>query len=165
MRSNDSGIEETDRAVEAARAALPGWRVVKPADRARLLRRLATLVEGHGEELAWLETRNAGKPIADSRGEMAMVADVFHYYSGAVERLYGETKSYPELIDVLEKRVDLATNSSVARALALRAAELRTEHTKDRPRAIASGRGSPMQVVTYRRADGPRGRRASPSAH
>jgi betaine-aldehyde dehydrogenase len=86
-----AGVEETDRAVEAARAALPGWRATKPADRARVLRRLAGLVEGHGEELAWLETRNAGKPIADSRGEMAMVADVFHYYAGAVERLYGET--------------------------------------------------------------------------
>jgi acyl-CoA reductase-like NAD-dependent aldehyde dehydrogenase len=86
-----AGVEETDQAVEAARAALPGWRALKPADRARLLRRLAGLVEEHGEELAWLETRNAGKPIADSRGEMAMVADVFHYYAGAVERLYGET--------------------------------------------------------------------------
>jgi betaine-aldehyde dehydrogenase len=86
-----AGEAETDRAVEAARAALPGWRAVKPADRARLLRRLAGLVEDHGEELARLETQNVGKPIADSRGEMAMVADVFNYYSGAVERLYGET--------------------------------------------------------------------------
>ncbi len=86
-----AGEAETDRAVEAARAALPGWRAVKPADRARLLRRLAGLVEVHGEELARLETQNVGKPIADSRGEMAMVADVFNYYSGAVERLYGET--------------------------------------------------------------------------
>ncbi|MBJ7611623.1 MAG: aldehyde dehydrogenase [Candidatus Dormibacteraeota bacterium] len=86
-----AGMEETDRAVAAARAALPGWRAVKPADRARLLRRLAALVEEHGEELARLETLNAGKPIADSRGEMAMVAAVFHYCSGAVERLYGET--------------------------------------------------------------------------
>jgi acyl-CoA reductase-like NAD-dependent aldehyde dehydrogenase len=86
-----AGEAETDRAVEAARAALPGWRAAKPADRARLLRRLAGLVEEHGEELARLETQNVGKPIADSRGEMAMVADVFNYYSGAVERLYGET--------------------------------------------------------------------------
>ena len=86
-----AGEAETDLAVEAARAALPGWRAVKPADRARLLRRLAGLVEEHGEELARLETQNVGKPIADSRGEMAMVADVFNYYSGAVERLYGET--------------------------------------------------------------------------
>jgi acyl-CoA reductase-like NAD-dependent aldehyde dehydrogenase len=86
-----AGEAETDLAVEAARAALPGWRAVKPADRARLLRRLAGLVEEHGEELARLETQNVGKPIADSRGEMAMVAEVFNYYSGAVERLYGET--------------------------------------------------------------------------
>jgi acyl-CoA reductase-like NAD-dependent aldehyde dehydrogenase len=95
-----AGTEETDQAVEAARAALPGWRAVKPADRARLLRRLAALVEEHGEELARLETRNAGKPIADSRGEMAMVADVFHYYAGAVERLYGETIPVPGGVDM-----------------------------------------------------------------
>src|SRR4030088_2557668 len=86
-----AGVEETDRAVAAARAALPAWRAVKPADRARLLRRLTALLEQHGEDLARLETRNVGKPIADARGEMAMVADVFHYYAGAVERLYGET--------------------------------------------------------------------------
>jgi tetratricopeptide (TPR) repeat protein len=56
----------------------------------------------------------------------------------ALERLFAETQSYTELIDVLEKRVDLATNASAARALALRAAELRTEHTKDRARAIVA---------------------------
>jgi betaine-aldehyde dehydrogenase len=55
------------------------------------MRRLATLVEEHGEELALLETRNVGKPIADSRGEIGMVADVFHFYAGAVDKHYGET--------------------------------------------------------------------------
>jgi betaine-aldehyde dehydrogenase len=83
-----AGVEETDRAVSAARAA---WRAVKPADRARLLRRLASRIEEHGEELARLETANVGKPIGDSRWEMGMVADVFHFYSGAVEKHYGET--------------------------------------------------------------------------
>ena len=63
-----AGVEETDAAVAAAKAAFPAWRSVAPGDRARLLRRLATLVEEHGEELALLETRNVGKPIADSRG-------------------------------------------------------------------------------------------------
>jgi len=57
----------------------------------RLLRRLATLVEEHAEELALLETRNVGKPISDSRGEVGMVADVFHFYSGAVDKHHGET--------------------------------------------------------------------------
>jgi betaine-aldehyde dehydrogenase len=86
-----AGVEETDRAVEAARAAYPKWRAVKPADRARLLRRVAALVEEHIDGLARLETSNVGKPLGDSRWEMGMVADVFHFYAGAVEKHYGET--------------------------------------------------------------------------
>jgi acyl-CoA reductase-like NAD-dependent aldehyde dehydrogenase len=86
-----ASAEEADRVVEAARRAFPGWRAVAPADRARLLRRLAGLVDDHGEELARLETRNVGKPIADSRGEVAMVAEVFYFYSGAVDKHHGET--------------------------------------------------------------------------
>jgi acyl-CoA reductase-like NAD-dependent aldehyde dehydrogenase len=86
-----AGVEETDAAVAAAKAAFPAWRAVSPADRARLLRRLAALVEEHGEELALLETRNVGKPIADSRGEVGMVAEVFYFYAGAVDKHHGET--------------------------------------------------------------------------
>jgi betaine-aldehyde dehydrogenase len=86
-----AGAEETDAAVARARDAFPGWRAVAPADRARLLRRLATLVEEHGEELARLESRNVGKPIQGARGEVGMVAEVFHYYAGAVDKLFGET--------------------------------------------------------------------------
>jgi acyl-CoA reductase-like NAD-dependent aldehyde dehydrogenase len=88
---DEAGLEETDRAVAAARAAFPAWRAVKPADRARLLRRLAVLVEERGEELARLETRNVGKPIADSRGEVEMVAEVFHFYAGAIDKHHGQT--------------------------------------------------------------------------
>jgi acyl-CoA reductase-like NAD-dependent aldehyde dehydrogenase len=86
-----AGVEETDRAVAAARAAYPAWRAVKPADRARLLRRVAALVEEHRDGLARLETSNVGKPLGDSLWEIGMVADVFHFYSGAVEKHYGET--------------------------------------------------------------------------
>ena len=88
---NRAGVEETDRAVAAAKKAYPAWRAVKPADRARLLRRVADIVEQHKEELARLETSNVGKPISDSLWEVGMVADVFHFYSGAVEKHYGET--------------------------------------------------------------------------
>jgi betaine-aldehyde dehydrogenase len=84
-------VEDADRAVEAARRAFPGWRAVAPADRGRLLRRLAALVEEHGEELARLETRNVGKPISDARGEVGMVAEVFYFYAGAVDKHHGET--------------------------------------------------------------------------
>ncbi|HEX3508272.1 MAG TPA: aldehyde dehydrogenase family protein [Candidatus Dormibacteraeota bacterium] len=86
-----AGVEETDRAVAAAKAAYPAWRAIKPADRARLLRRVAALVEEHIDGLARLETSNVGKPLGDSRWEMGMVADVFHFYAGAVEKHYGET--------------------------------------------------------------------------
>jgi acyl-CoA reductase-like NAD-dependent aldehyde dehydrogenase len=86
-----AGVEETDRAVAAAKAAYPAWRDVKPADRARLMRRVAALVEEHIDGLARLETANVGKPLGDSRWEMGMVADVFHFYAGAVEKHYGDT--------------------------------------------------------------------------
>jgi acyl-CoA reductase-like NAD-dependent aldehyde dehydrogenase len=77
--------------VARARAAYPAWRAVAPSDRARLLRRVAALVEENAEELALLETRNVGKPISDSRGEVGMVAEVFNFYAGAVDKHYGET--------------------------------------------------------------------------
>ena len=86
-----ASAEETDAAVARAKEAFPAWRAVSPTDRARLLRRLATLVEEHGEELARLESRNVGKPIAGARGEVGMVAQVFHYYAGAVDKHFGET--------------------------------------------------------------------------
>jgi len=88
---DEAGIEEADAAVAAARKAFPAWAAMPPAQRARMLRGLASLVEDHAEELALLETRNVGKPISDSRGEVAMVAEVFHFYAGAVDKHHGET--------------------------------------------------------------------------
>jgi acyl-CoA reductase-like NAD-dependent aldehyde dehydrogenase len=86
-----AGVEETDAAVARARAAFPAWRSAEPGDRAALLHRLADALEGARERLATLEARNAGKPIADARGEMEMVAATFRYYAGAPERLLGQT--------------------------------------------------------------------------
>jgi acyl-CoA reductase-like NAD-dependent aldehyde dehydrogenase len=95
-----AGLEETDAAVARAKAAFPAWRAIAPADRARLLRRLATLVEEHGEELARIESRNVGKPIAGARAEIGMVAQVFHFYAGAVDKHYGETIPVAGGVDV-----------------------------------------------------------------
>jgi acyl-CoA reductase-like NAD-dependent aldehyde dehydrogenase len=86
-----AGAEETDAAVERARRAFPKWRAVAPADRSALLHRLANTIEGRAADLATLEARNAGKPISDARGEMAMVVETFRYYAGAPERLTGKT--------------------------------------------------------------------------
>ena len=86
-----AGVEETDAAVAQAREAFPEWRAIAPTDRARLLRRLATLVEEHMEELARIESQNVGKPIGGARAEVTMVAQVFHFYAGAVDKHHGET--------------------------------------------------------------------------
>jgi acyl-CoA reductase-like NAD-dependent aldehyde dehydrogenase len=86
-----AGVDETDAAVARAKAAFKEWRAVAPTDRARLLRRLATLVEEHAEELARIESQNVGKPIAGARAEVGMVAQVFHFYAGAVDKHYGQT--------------------------------------------------------------------------
>ncbi|MHB8643959.1 MAG: aldehyde dehydrogenase family protein [Gaiellaceae bacterium] len=88
---NEAGVEETDAAVDRAKQAFPAWRGVAPADRARLLRRLASLVEEQTEELATIESENVGKPIAGARAEVGMAAQVFHFYAGAVDKHYGET--------------------------------------------------------------------------
>jgi betaine-aldehyde dehydrogenase len=86
-----AGVEEVDAAVARAKSAFPAWAAVAPGDRARLLLRVAALVEDRLEELATLEARNAGKPIGDARGEIAMVAETFRYYAGGVERNLGDT--------------------------------------------------------------------------
>jgi acyl-CoA reductase-like NAD-dependent aldehyde dehydrogenase len=86
-----AGAAEVDAAVARAKAAFPAWRAVAPADRARLLHRLAdALAEAH-EDLSVLEARNAGKPIGDARGEMGLVVDTFRYYAAGPERNLGDT--------------------------------------------------------------------------
>ena len=84
-------MEDADRAVARAKAAYPAWRAITPRDRARAMRRFASEVEKHANRLATLEARNAGKPIGDARGEVAMVVEVLDYYAGAPERLFGKT--------------------------------------------------------------------------
>src|SRR5215218_9006507 len=86
-----AGAEETDAAVARARSAYPAWRAVSPGERSALLRGLTDAIDDRREELAVLEARNAGKPISDARGEMAMVVETFRYYSGAPERTTGKT--------------------------------------------------------------------------
>jgi acyl-CoA reductase-like NAD-dependent aldehyde dehydrogenase len=86
-----AGSEETDAAVANAKAAFAGWRTIAPPDRSALLHRLADGLAERQADLATLEARNAGKPIADARGEMAMVVQTFRYYAAAPERLLGQT--------------------------------------------------------------------------
>ena len=83
------GLAETDAAIERAQQAFGSWRQVAPGDRARLLRRFATVVDEHLAELAELEVRNAGHTIGNARWEAGNVRDVLNYYAGAPERMSG----------------------------------------------------------------------------
>ena len=86
-----AGVAEVDAAVARAKQAFASWRAIAPADRSALLHRLADALADHHEDLAQLEARNVGKPIADARGEIGMVVDAFRYYAAAPERLLGQT--------------------------------------------------------------------------
>src|ERR671913_1476603 len=92
--------EDADAVIARARDAFPAWRDVQPGDRSRLLRRLADALDAEQENLAQLESKNTGKPIGDSRGEMAMVAETFHYYAGMPDRLLGDTIPVSGGVDV-----------------------------------------------------------------
>jgi acyl-CoA reductase-like NAD-dependent aldehyde dehydrogenase len=91
---------EADAAIERSRGAFEAWRAVAPGDRARLLRRFATVVDAHREELARLEVRNSGHTIGNARWEAGNVRDVLDYYAGAPERLTGRQIPVPGGIDV-----------------------------------------------------------------
>ncbi|MGA9749639.1 MAG: aldehyde dehydrogenase family protein, partial [Nocardioides sp.] len=80
----------TDAAIARSTRALASWRRTTAADRARLLGRFAEVVDGHVEELAQLEVRNAGHAIGNARWEAGNVRDVLAFYSGAPERHLGQ---------------------------------------------------------------------------
>ncbi|MFG2719385.1 aldehyde dehydrogenase family protein [Streptomyces sp. NPDC048416] len=82
-------VADVDAAVVRARAAQRHWAAAAPADRARLLRRFAAVVDQHVEELAQLEVREAGHTIGNARWEAGNVRDLLDFSAGGVERLSG----------------------------------------------------------------------------
>ncbi|MFJ5224659.1 aldehyde dehydrogenase family protein [Streptomyces sp. NPDC088400] len=81
--------EQVDAAVRRAATAQHRWAAAAPADRARLLRRFAAVVDAHNEELARLEVREAGHTLGNARWEAGNVRDLLDYSAGGVERLNG----------------------------------------------------------------------------
>jgi acyl-CoA reductase-like NAD-dependent aldehyde dehydrogenase len=92
--------EETDAAIARAHHALPAWKALAPADRARLLRRFAEAVDSDVDTLADLEVRNSGHTIGNARWEAGNVRDVLRYYSAAPERLFGKQIPVPGGVDI-----------------------------------------------------------------
>ncbi len=84
-----AGVADVDRAVRAARAAFPSWKTSFGKDRARLMRRLAALIEKHAEELAAVETRDNGKLIREMLGQVKGLPDYYEYWAGWADKIHG----------------------------------------------------------------------------
>lgn len=89
----EGDAEDIDVAVRAARRAFESgpWRAMSPADRTRLLLRLADLVEQHGDELAELEVIDNGKPLGGAKRGIAGTVDMIRYMAGWATKMNGET--------------------------------------------------------------------------
>ena len=89
----EAGPEDVERAMQAAyRAFEQGrWPRLSATDRGRILLQAATLVRERLEDIATIEARNAGKPMRDARGEVALVAAVLEYWGGAANKIFGES--------------------------------------------------------------------------
>lgn len=90
-----AGAAETQRAIDAAERALPAWRARTAADRAGLLRRWYELIMQNQEDLARLMTLEQGKPLGESRGEIAYAASFIEWFAEEGKRAYGEVIPSP----------------------------------------------------------------------
>ncbi|MGH8123356.1 MAG: NAD-dependent succinate-semialdehyde dehydrogenase [Rudaea sp.] len=86
---------ETMRAIDAAALAFPAWRDTPAARRGELMQRLADLMTEHREPLAQLLTREMGKPLAESRGEIAGGVGYLRWFAEEGKRVYGDTIPSP----------------------------------------------------------------------
>src|SRR3989442_11607746 len=85
------GAEDVDAAVQAAMDALAEWRETTPGERAAMLLKLADLIDEHADELAEIESRNVGKPLAYARDEMPVCSDNIRFFAGAARLLEGRS--------------------------------------------------------------------------
>ena len=86
-----AGAEDVDAAVRAARDAFESWSATTPVSRGRLMSRLAELIASTAERIAVVETTDNGKLIREMEGQLRGLADYYHYYAGAADKVGGET--------------------------------------------------------------------------
>lgn len=87
-----AGKEDVDRAVRAARKAFEEgpWPSMTGAQRGKLLRKLAELLEERGEAIARIETRDNGKLLREMSGQLKVIPEWYHYYAGAADKIFGD---------------------------------------------------------------------------
>jgi phenylacetaldehyde dehydrogenase len=88
----EAGPDDVAEAVTAARDAFPSWAAAAPAARAKVLWRLADLIEAHADELALIDTLDNGKPLGEALAvDVPLVVEIFRFYAGATTRISGRT--------------------------------------------------------------------------
>ena len=91
-RVADATAEDVDGAVASARHAYDSvWRGTRPAERGRILSRVAAAIWREAGEFARLETLDTGKPLRQARSDVETAARYFDFYAGAADKIYGET--------------------------------------------------------------------------
>jgi aldehyde dehydrogenase (NAD+) len=101
-RGNAADIDDAVRAATRARQGV--WGRLAPAARGRCLAAISRAILDHADELALLEARDCGKPLAQARADVAACARYFEFYAGAPDKLHGETLPYAEGYAVLTWR-------------------------------------------------------------
>jgi succinate-semialdehyde dehydrogenase / glutarate-semialdehyde dehydrogenase len=89
------GASETRQAIDAASAALPGWRAQTAKERAAILRKWFDLVIAHQDDLARIMTAEQGKPLAEAKGEIGYAASFIEWFAEEGKRIYGDTIPAP----------------------------------------------------------------------
>ncbi|MBW4090188.1 MAG: NAD-dependent succinate-semialdehyde dehydrogenase [Proteobacteria bacterium] len=85
------GAAETRRAIEAAARAWPAWRALLAKERGAILRKLSDLMLANTDDLAIIMTAEQGKPLAESKGEIAYAASFIDWFADEGKRVYGDT--------------------------------------------------------------------------
>lgn len=86
---------DVDLAVTAARHTFENtWRKIAPAERGRMMARLAQLIQAHEEELTAIEARDTGKPVSQARRDIKAASRYFEFYAGACDKVHGEIIPY-----------------------------------------------------------------------
>lgn len=99
------GAKDVDRAVAAAREALEGpWGRLTGVERGRILTAMGRIAQEKADELARLETLDVGKPLRQSKADVAAMIRYFEFYAGAADKVHGETIPYQQGYTVLTFR-------------------------------------------------------------